>query len=401
MADFETTLSTTMNQFFSNIQDFGPMTLSSEGMSLFGLLALISISWMGIRLVLESGNLTNIMGSLLQSLLMIGIVYWMVSPESYIALWGTGNVADTDSALSGSLNVIAGKFMPGAENISKVIVSNSLMVMQKAMLLVDAWSNAFDKLDGFLNIVEFIFSNIVAFIFIFCAVLGLIFASIIYMAIGVYSQFMVVIALTLGPIMIPWILLAPTSFIFDGWLRFLIIACLTKVVGAMLIGITHSVLGTVISNVKSAQDLDIMMTSAMLAFLFSLLIAYLMAQIPSIASALVSGGSGANLMRGISSATGMAGRGGTALGQGMQAGGQGVQNAGSKLSGASSAYSNAASAASSIDGKNRMAQQAMAMAGKGAGSVMQAAGMGTKQAGRGVGAASNGGRVDVAPKSKG
>lgn len=402
MADFETTLSTAMNQFFTNIQSFGPMTLSSEGLTLFGLLAALSLSYMGIRLLLESGNITNIMGSLLQSLLMIGIVYWLVSPEGYLAIWGTGSVADTSSAVSGSLNVVAGKFMPGAENISKVITSNALMILQKAMLLVDAWSNAFDKLNGFFNIIEFILSNVIAFVFIFCAVIGLIFASIIYLAVGVYSQFMIVVALTLGPIMIPWILLPVTSFIFDGWLRFLIIACLTKVVGAMLIGITHSVLNNVISNVKSAQDFDVLMASAMLAFLFSLLVAYLMSQIPSIASSLVSGGSGANLMRGISSGQKMAGSGGQAIGQGASAAGQGLQNAGSSLGSASSELSAAASMASAIDGKNRVAQQAMAMAGKGLGGVSQAAGSAMKMAGRGVTSASNGGRIDVSPgKTKG
>lgn len=402
MSNFETALSTAMNQFFANIQSFGPMTLSSEGLQLFGLLAVISISYMGFRLVLESGNLTNIMGSLIQSLLMIGIVYWFVTPQGYLAIWGTGNVADTSSALSGSLNVIAGKFIPDGENISKVITSNAIMVLNKAMLLVQAWSTSFKQLDGFLDVIEFITANLVAFIFIFCAVIGLLVASVIYMAVGVYSQFMIVVALTLGPIMIPWLLLPATSFIFDGWLRFLIIASLTKVIGAMLIGITHSVLSNVISNVQMATGYDVLMASAMLAFLMSLLVAYLMAQIPSIAASLISGGSGANLMRGISSAQKMAGSGGVALGQGASAAGQGLQNAGSSLSAASSNYSAAASVASGIDGKNRLAQQAMAMAGKGLGGVSQAVGGGMKMGGRGMSSVSTGGKVDVSPgKTKG
>ncbi|MBF4990989.1 type IV secretion system protein [Methylophilus sp. QUAN] len=400
MSQFETALSTAMNQFFTNIQNFGPMTLSSEGMQLFGLLAVISISYMGLRLMMESGNLTNIMGSLIQSLLMIGLVFWLVTPQSYLAIWGTGNVADTSSALTGSLNVIAGKFVPDGENISKVITSNALMVLNKSMLLVNAWSSTFKQLDGFLDVIEFITANLVAFIFIFCAVIGLLVASIIYLAVGVYSQFMIVVALTLGPIMIPWLLLPATSFIFDGWLRFLIIAGLTKVIGAMLIGITHSVLSNVISNVQAAQNYDVLMVSAMLAFLMSLLIAYLMSQIPSIASALVSGGSGANLMRGISSGQKMAGSGGQALGQGASAAGQGLQNAGASLSAASGNYSKAASMASSIDGKNRIAQQAMAMAGKGLGGVTQATGAGVKMGGRGMTSVSNGGRVDVSSGSK-
>jgi len=402
MSTFETALSTAMNQFFSNIQNFGPMLLSNEGIELFGLLAAISLSYQGIRIVLEGGNITNIMGSLMQSILMIGIVYWLVTPQGYLAIWGTGNVADTSSALTGTLNVIAGKFIPDGENISKVITSNALMVLNKSMLLVQAWSTTFKQLDGILEVAQFIAANLVAFIFIFLAVIGLLVASVIYMAVGVYSQFMIVVALTLGPILIPWILLPVSAFIFDGWLRFLIIAGMTKVIGAMLIGITHSVLANVISNVQTADNYGVLMVSSMVAFLMSLLIAYLMSQIPSIAAALVSGGSGANLMRGISSAQKMAGSGGQALGQGASAAGQGLQNAGSNLSAASSNYSAAASMASSIDGKNRMAQQAMAMAGKGAGGVGQALGAGVKMGGRGMSSASNGGRVDVGPgKTKG
>ena len=42
------------------------------------------------------------------------------------------------------------------------------------------------------------------------------------------GSFLMAFAFCLGPVLIPWFLLPPTEFLFDGWLRFTIVAGLVQ-----------------------------------------------------------------------------------------------------------------------------------------------------------------------------
>jgi type IV secretory pathway VirB6-like protein len=331
MADFNDPVSNAVNAIFQNIASINYGMLLPEGKELFLLLSVIVFSWMGIRYMLQSGSMTDLMGSFIQSVLMIGLVYWFIQPESYKLIFGTGNINDIESGIVGTMNKIA--LMIGEEaglkdpSPAASITSTVSLLIEKSVEIAIALKNEFFKEGSFwTTLIASFFKNLFVIIYYVAAMVLLLLAGLIFFAVAVYSQVMIIIALILGPVLIPWLLLQSTSFLFDGWLRFLIISALTKVVGAIMIAVSAKVLDAVVMNISGA-DFKTQIISAMMAMLFSLLIVYLMSQIPSIASSIIQGGSGANLMRGIASAGRAAGAGGRAIGDGLSKGGQAVSNA--------------------------------------------------------------------------
>lgn len=124
----------------------------------------------------------------------------------------------------------------------------------------------------------------------------------IYVANVVLAHGSVMLAVALAPIMIPFMLVPALSFIFDGWLRFLLGATMTKVVGAFMIGFTDKLMdGLVGLSAKVAvppnADFATIMASAMVAYcglvLLAGLCAYLMMQVPTLATGILSGSAGA------------------------------------------------------------------------------------------------------------
>lgn len=110
-------------------------------------------------------------------------------------------------------------------------------------------------------------------------------------------------ALTFGPILIPWLLIPKLEFLFDGWLRFTIIACFIKLVVAWLLGIVLAIISgikAVAEQVTAATGADLIAADEMAAFficVFAALAAFVMWQAPSIASGLISGSGGATAQK--------------------------------------------------------------------------------------------------------
>lgn len=164
-----------------------------------------------------------------------------------------------------------------------------------------------DVVLGELQLVFFAFLLKVAAILL--ATLFIVTALCLYFAILVTSQVTISIALILAPIFVPFLLFPRASFMFDGWLRFTIGAGLMKVVGLVMAEITGAFMSSLagLSTQLRAQDapplslniatnltdignsfsVDIFMYFTMV--LLAILSLYLMAQVPTIATGLVSG----------------------------------------------------------------------------------------------------------------
>ena len=108
------------------------------------------------------------------------------------------------------------------------------------------------------------------------------------------------LALTMGPILVPWLIWQRMEWLFDGWLRFTIGACLTKVVAFFMVGITAGIITAAktvadVANVKSGSEM--LAVDEMAAFLICIcaaISALLMWQVPGIAQGLISGSGGAS-----------------------------------------------------------------------------------------------------------
>jgi len=125
----------------------------------------------------------------------------------------------------------------------------------------------------------------------------------------------VAIGLTLGPIMIPFYLMPVLSFLFDGWMRFMITAGFYKLVATVMLALTYNLVKELEVTSKALNaagagagaiwigDLASLSLAIVIAFIAFLL----MWQVPSIASSLVSGnGAGGDMTRAARSLDGAA-----------------------------------------------------------------------------------------------
>lgn len=115
-----------------------------------------------------------------------------------------------------------------------------------------------------------------------------------YMLVVNMGAVLVGVGMTLGPILVPWFLLPTASFLFDGWLRFMITAGLMKVVGAVLMTIVNAAIviakGHVDTTIAHIEDVTTVDTFAMIVVCIITCIGlFLMWQAPTIAAGLVSG----------------------------------------------------------------------------------------------------------------
>ncbi|CAG0960191.1 hypothetical protein MTYP_00686 [Methylophilaceae bacterium] len=263
--------------------------IQGYGHDLFLALGALAFAWMGIRLILEAGELTSIMGGLIRTILLAGIVYWLVS-AGYSIVFVDG--------IAGSLDQIANTLLPGGSMSGTL--SESLSAFYRAGTATMELTNDFAAGESWnpLNIMGKIYSSLAQVGALFLSGLLLLLAGGVFFIVAMASQFMVTIAIILGPVFIPWLLLPAATFVFDGWLRFLISAALWKVLAAIIVGITSGVFQSLASKAEAAAkagssaNYGEVMLASFVAGLTALLAAYLLLQIPSIAAALAGGGTG-------------------------------------------------------------------------------------------------------------
>jgi hypothetical protein len=145
-----------------------------------------------------------------------------------------------------------------------------------------------------------------------------------YLAVIFMAEVMFGISMALGPILVPWLIWRRTEFLFDGWLKFTLAAAFTKIVAMIMIGVVASAITVVrelADSITAVSGAELIAVDEMAAFLMCVVAAvgaFLMWQAPSIAQALLSGGSGFSSQK---FGTGTTGRNLTGLpGQAIQGG---------------------------------------------------------------------------------
>ncbi len=263
--------------------------IQGYGHDLFLALGALAFAWFGVRIVLEGGDWTGVMGGLIRTILLVGIVFWLV---------GSGYHAVFVEGVAGSLDQIANSLLPGGSMSGTL--SESMSSFYRAGTATMELTNDFAAGESWnpLNILGKIYSSLAQVGALFLSGLLLLLAGGVFFIVALASQFMVTIAIILGPVFIPWLLLPVSTFVFDGWLRFLISAALWKVLAAIIVGITSGVFQSLAGKAEAAAkagssaNYGEVMLASFIAGLTALLAAYLLLQIPSIAAALAGGGTG-------------------------------------------------------------------------------------------------------------
>lgn len=121
------------------------------------------------------------------------------------------------------------------------------------------------------------------------------------------------LVLALAPVMVPFLMFKPMEWMFNSWLKFLLGACMLKIVLAFLVNVVAALLSgmsdlaTRVSTEANltplaALQVDILLLGMMMVF--SLLATVLMAQAPKIADGLLSGSASGAGFSGIKAVTG-------------------------------------------------------------------------------------------------
>lgn len=142
---------------------------------------------------------------------------------------------------------------------------------------------------------------IFAFLFKLIALVFLLLLMAAFLTVIFMAEVMFGIALTLGPILVPWLIWQRTEWLFDGWLRFTLSACFTKIVAFFMVGfVTFAIVeaknaaDAIASTVGGADFLAVDEMAALLIALCAAIGAFMMWQVPGIAQGLLSGSGGAS-----------------------------------------------------------------------------------------------------------
>ncbi len=285
----------TINQLFDTANAMvAKNPLEAQGKKLFWLLTTILIAWTGIKVVLEESGFNGWISQTVRVLMLVGFTAWFMQTETLSSLaGGFTEVATAVSAGAGAAGGAAAAATP-ADQVLEILENggNTIMKIWSGPVETVApesdkswWQSMIDKVSlGALvgGLTEVLSKLLIS--------LAVVLALAFYVAILIASQWMLNIALILSPIFIPWLLVEQTAFLFHGWVKFLIVAGMQKVVGALLLGLTGSLLTSIstLANTAGASPAYGAL-SYMLCALIAGVMAFLMLQVPSIAAGLVSG----------------------------------------------------------------------------------------------------------------
>lgn len=259
------------------------------GFKLFGFFLLLNMTWTVIKGMISGTGLSGFIADFLPELIAAGVVIVFL----------TQNVGGAiESALNGLAAIVTG--VPNSGTTSLINQAGQ----QGFQTLSNIWQvpsvsglSALDPTTWLPAIASLLYGLVAKAVAMFLILVALA----VYIAMVVTSQVSVIIALILAPVFIPFLMFKPASFLFDGWLKFFLGAGMMKVVGLLMLTVTTVMMGSLqtvsqnaITSGTSSVDglgLDIVVYSVMI--MLAALSAVMMASVPSIASSLMGGGSGA------------------------------------------------------------------------------------------------------------
>lgn len=263
-----------------------------DGKRLFSLCLLIAISWAGIKTLVDDSGFMGGISHLIKTAIIAGLAAFFMQASTLHSLvkgfdyLGQKAVAATGNSMQISL-----------ENPAKAMVNVAGHGMKQVFILwngPDTEENQSKR--GLLqNLASSILAgDILNYATEQLAKVGLSIISLVSLVLFLLSYFtsqmMVNIGLIFAPLFIPWLILESTSFLFHGWLKFVIVAGVQKMVGALLFALGLKLMDSLpaITAMASSHSEFVIFpyTAAILLTLFMLTLQW---QGASIAAGLVSG----------------------------------------------------------------------------------------------------------------
>lgn len=296
------------------------------GTRLLQMLMLILIAWKGLRLTLDTGSFSMVIAELANIIIMWGIASFLMSPSvqqqlvsgfddlAKMAASATGSIMDVGNP-SAAITDALGRLMDAAMKLY-----NGTPTDPPANADAGMWARATSWLNstvGSLASGDVLFALANVLFRVFLAILVLV-VGLIYAVTVIWTQVMINIALVVAPLFVPWMLWESMAFLFHSWLKFLITCGVQKIVGALMFGLTASMIDNVTALATKANATPVENFYYYAAtFLVVAVMALMMVGITALANGLVSGmPNSAFKPSGLMSPGGAATRGGGAMQKG-------------------------------------------------------------------------------------
>lgn len=260
------------------------------GTRLWFYLSVISIGWYGIKVMLESGVIVDVLGEFMRTLFMIAIAWGLMQEGLYVLIFKDfigGFFDDATRIISTQLGF--------GGNFAETLVGGMSKLIGFASEAGKSLNEQFGKVSGPIDFVVSLGANVVTMLFIAAAMVITFLAACVYFAVGFISMILVSIAHGAAPLIIPCLVWEYTRKWFDGFLTYIVTANLYKVVGALMLGVTSIILDHMVSVINTTAlsgDYGKQALAAIFVAAISVVILMLMWQVPSIAHGLISGSGG-------------------------------------------------------------------------------------------------------------
>jgi len=289
--------------------------LIGDGQDLAAVLLLITISWAVVNWML-SGDGTQALMDTFGSMVRFGVVSLMLA--GWLTTVGNffhSNITDLTAKVGGSQTVgsslnlmldasqqlfFSVDYEKRTSKCKEVDQYDPATGLKVGTQVVCETPGAKGSEPSFIDIMFNLPVVLMTFIFKALALLFMIMMIVAFLLVVFMAEVLFGAALTFGPVLVPWLIWQRTVWLFDGWLKFMIAASLTKVVAFYMIGVNSGVIAIIKSiadraNVTSAADmLAVDEMAALLICINCAIAAFMMWQVPSIAQGLISGTGGAS-----------------------------------------------------------------------------------------------------------
>ncbi|CAN7741145.1 type IV secretion system protein [Acidovorax sp. LjRoot118] len=276
--------------------------LKTMGESITYFLVITVFAWGLLKAMVEGGGINAVVSELVPLMMSFAVIY---------ALLNLGGIGHIVGFMDGVASAIAGAPMGTFESA----LTNSASMTFK--IVADIFS--MPSIATRLSLTEPGLWVPILAMFMLQLIAKLVTAFFVVLALGIYLANIVLaygsimLASALAFIMVPFMLLPALSFIFEGWLRFTLGAAMTKVVGAFFLAFTSKLMAGMVVLAKKVvvppeSDFTTLYVGSFILYcgliMLAVLCAYLMMQVPGLATGLLSGSAGAAGFKGMRALTG-------------------------------------------------------------------------------------------------
>ncbi|MCM2552662.1 type IV secretion system protein [Burkholderia glumae] len=280
-------------------------SLRDTGIEIFGGVVALKLFFMWLDYMFDAISFQDLAGYLVRTTIQIGLIsYFLITYSSAAGISGMA-VTIPDFLVQR----VTGNSGPYTFTQGVTEFNNVLRQMDDAVLKTngavsantDSDANAVEKAWATMKAtLATITMGVVTLINILIGVgskLLLALAMLAYICVYVSGLFVLYIAIAIGPVLMPFQLLRVTSFLFDGWLKFLLGAVMYRVITPIalkLLGGTITSLGSATETLNATGQTAIgySIASAITIVLLCGLLIVLLWQVPKIATGIVSGSAG-------------------------------------------------------------------------------------------------------------